>query len=63
MKFTAGYLMGATTVVGLGAAFLAGFASADWAHARKNQAASRISDATVGSSLMDFVFKKKDNEA
>jgi hypothetical protein len=55
MKFTAGYLMGATTVVGLGAAFLAGFASADWAHARKNQAATQISDATVAGAIHDLI--------
>ena len=60
MKFTAGYLLGATTIVGLGAAFISGFAVSEWAHSKKSEDANKILYATVASMAGEYFKTKKD---
>lgn len=60
MKFTAGYLLGATTIVGLGVAFVSGLALSEWAYSKKSEAATKVVDATVASLVGEYFKTKKD---
>ncbi len=60
MKFTAGYLLGGLTVIGLGVSFCAGIVTCDWVYAKKNETAAKVSDATVGSMMAEY-FKNRRN--
>lgn len=60
MKFTAGYLLGGLTVVGLGVSFCAGIVVCDFVYSKKNETAAKVSDATVGSMMADY-FKNRRN--
>lgn len=44
MKFTGGYILGAATVVGLGASFVGGVITYAWVNDKKNEKAQQIQD-------------------
>jgi hypothetical protein len=59
MKFTGGYVLGALTVVGMGVSFVAGIVACDWTYSKKQEAASKISDATVASVIGEYIKAKR----
>jgi hypothetical protein len=61
MKFTAGYILGATTAVGLGVAFVGGFISYGALKAaveeRKNETIDKIKDVDIVDAAASSLFK------
>jgi hypothetical protein len=63
MKFTAGYLLGAGTVVGLLGSFMGGVIAWELVNEKKNEAAKsasdKVTDATVGSMMASYLNRTK----
>lgn len=60
MKFTAGYLLGATTVVGFFGAFAAGAVVMDLIYDKKKEALQKADELTL-SDMMKSYFQAKQN--
>lgn len=61
MKFTAGYLLGASTIVGLGVSFMAGIMTWEFVNEKKAEATRKVSDATVGQMMADLIKNRTSN--
>lgn len=59
MKFTAGYILGATTVVGLGASFVGGVFGYAWLNSKKNEKAKEIQDEDLIMAGLEKIFNQK----
>jgi hypothetical protein len=60
MKFTGGYLLGATTVLGLAASFVGGIVAHELVMQKKRSAADKVAGATL-SDLLDPWLREKKN--
>lgn len=59
MKFTAGYLLGATTVVGVIGSFFAGAIVMDFVNDKKKATANKIEETSVSSTVRDIMNARK----
>ena len=59
MKFTGGYLLGVTTVLGMAASFVAGAITMEYIHTQKKTAAEKVADATLSDMLRPFIERNK----
>ena len=55
MKFTAGYLLGATTVVGVVGSFFAGCLAMDYIQDMKKAGIAKVEDTTMTSVVKDIM--------
>lgn len=55
MKFTAGYLLGGLTVVGLGVSFVGGLAAAVWLQEKKSEAVKKADETTLADLMRSFI--------
>lgn len=59
MKFTAGYLLGATTVVGVVGSFFVGAIAMDYINNVKKEVAVKVEDASVSSTIRDIMNSRR----
>lgn len=63
MKFTAGYVLGGATIIGMLGSFVGGIIAWELVNEKKNEAAKtasdKVSDATVGSMMASYLNRTK----